>query len=287
VLFLGDNIYNEGLQDDDRTRGERILVQQLRASKERKIFVPGNHDWGLGPKALITDAILNQQAVIDSWQESPVEFLPRDGCAGPEARQLVAAEGGERGLAVVLLDPTALIYPRSPVPCSADAEAVNAQLDTILREHAGQWVVVASHYPMRTGGPHGGLSYGRLADPIVGYFGWRYGGLGNTYEEPYAAWIAATEEVFLRNPPSIYAAGHDHSLQVIEGGEIVGLHVVSGAGSAGRVSTVTSLEGSYFAHAHSGFVVIDFGTRNGEAAAVLRVIETGEPQPVYERELEH
>ena len=45
VVFLGDNLYPSGLGEGDE-RGEGILLQQLRATRARKIFVPGNHDWG-------------------------------------------------------------------------------------------------------------------------------------------------------------------------------------------------------------------------------------------------
>ncbi|MDP6980250.1 MAG: hypothetical protein QF570_16890 [Myxococcota bacterium] len=47
VLYLGDNIYSEGFTDDDRERSEKILAQQLAATRARKIVIPGNHDWGL------------------------------------------------------------------------------------------------------------------------------------------------------------------------------------------------------------------------------------------------
>ena len=47
VVFLGDNIYNEGLVEDDRERGEQVLAQQLGSTDARKILVPGNHDLSL------------------------------------------------------------------------------------------------------------------------------------------------------------------------------------------------------------------------------------------------
>jgi hypothetical protein len=51
------------------------------------------------------------------------------------------------------------------------------------------------------------------------------------------------------------------------------------------VSTVTHLPESYFAHASEGFVVADFGTRDGRDAVVLRVVEAGSESPVFEMEI--
>ena len=134
---------------------------------------------------------------------------------------------------------------------------------------------------MITGGPHGGLSYGLLGDMIVTPIGWILGGLMNTYEPNYADWISRTEEVFRRHPPEVYAAGHDHNLQLLEGGDVVGIHVVSGAGARERVSTVTHLPETFFAHAAPGFVVVDIGVD----ATVLRVVEEGSANPVFEMQL--
>jgi hypothetical protein len=92
-------------------------------------------------------------------------------------------------------------------------------------------------------------------------------------------------------PPLVYAAGHDHNLQVIEGRDLAGPLVVSGAGSTQNVTTVTAIARTLFAHAHSGFVVLDFyGDADfGDALTgdrvMLRVVETGRGRPVFEMEL--
>lgn len=277
VLFLGDNIYDDGLQDDDRERGEQILAQQLEATPAHKIVLPGNHDWGMMQSDESAKSIRNQQEFVDEWPAGNAEFIPKDACMGPVAREVAA------GVVVIALDPTPWINPRLRVACpvAQTHEQHLARLDHLLATHREAFVVVASHYPMITGGPHGGLSYGLLGDMIVTPLGWIMGGLMNTYEPTYADWIARTEEVFRRNPPEVYAAGHDHNLQLLEGGDAVGIHVVSGAGARERVSTVTHLPETFFAHAAPGFVVIDIGAD----AAVLRVVEEGSDAPVFEMAL--
>ena len=288
VLFLGDNIYNEGLTDDDREHGERILTQQLAATYARKIFIPGNHDWGMMPKNQNAESIRNQQAFVDEWPASRAEFIPKEGCMGPTSRTLLEGGDSQKAVIFIALDPTPWINERLRKHCPTPQTQVEflAALDAKLARHKDDFVVVGSHYPMLTGGPHGGLSYGFLGDLIVTPIGWMMGGLANTYEPGYADWIARTQAVLRRNPPKIYTAGHDHSLQLLDSGDVAGIYVVSGAGARDRVSTVTHLPSTYFAHAAPGFVVVDFGQRAGRDAVVVRVIENGVPDPVFEMEIQ-
>ena len=282
VVFLGDNIYNEGLTDEDREHGERILGQQLEATRVRKIVIPGNHDWGLLPKDYNARSIENQQAFVDGWPAGDAEFIPKDGCMGPTTRVLRERAGDEKAVVLVALDPTPWIQPgiREACPAATTNEAHLAALDAALGRHAEDHVLLASHYPMLTGGPHGGLTYGFFGDMIVTPLGWMMGGLINTYEDGYADWIQATQAVLRRHPPAIYAAGHDHNLQLLESGDVAGLYVVSGAGARERVSTVTHIDETIFAHAAEGFVVVDFGP----AGALVRVIEpmVSVDEPVFE-----
>lgn len=283
VVFLGDNIYDEGLTDEDRARGERILGHQLEATKARKYVIPGNHDWGFFSKRYNAKSINNQQRFVDGWPAGDADFVPKDGCMGPEARTLSVAEGERPAIVLIALDPTPWIHPRLRASCSRPEtpEGHLDRLEDLLRAHRDDFVIVASHYPMRTGGPHGGLSYGFAADLIVTPLGWMMGGLGNTYESAYADWIEQTEAVLRRHPPAIYAAGHDHNLQILDAKGAAGIYVVSGAGAVERVSTVTHLPETRFAHAVPGFIAADFGSRDGRASVLLRVVETvgaGEPE---------
>lgn len=283
VVFLGDNLYDEGLQDDDRERGERILRQQIESTKAHQVFVPGNHDWGLRPEEQSPRAIANQQEFVLGFDH--VEFAPRDGCMGPTAVELPSAPD-EKAIVLVLMDPTKWIYPALLTDCPREEtrEEFVAELAAILEKHPDDWVIAGSHYPIDTGGPHGGLSYGAAGDFILAYFAWRYGGVGNNYEPEYADWIAHTRAVFAKHPPVVYAAGHDHSLQILDGEDFAGIQVVSGAGAVERVSTVTNIPESIFAHAAPGFVVFDTGFREGRPVAALRVVESSRA-PIFEMEI--
>ena len=91
--------------------------------------------------------------------------------------------------------------------------------------------------------------------------------------------------VLQRNPPEIYAAGHDHSLQLLDSGDVAGMYIVSGAGAIERVSTVTHLPETFFAHAAPGFVVVDVGRAGEQDAVVIRVIESDRAGSVFEMRL--
>ena len=287
MLFLGDNVYNQGLVDDDRETGERVLTQLLSSTPSPKLFIPGNHDWGFSPKGQNLRAILNQQAYIEAWSDGSAGFLPRDGCMGPEKRILHTAAAAERDIVLVALDPTPWINPLLREACKqADAKATFlALLEQELALHADDFVLVVSHYPMRTGGPHGGLTYGVLGDMITGILAWSWGGLMNTDEPGYADWIHETQAVFRKNPPLAYAAGHDHNLQLLDADDFADIEIVSGAGARDRVSTVTNIPPTLFAHAAEGFVVVDFGTRDDQEIVVLRIVEAAHRDPVFEMDL--
>ena len=60
---------------------------------------------------------------------------------------------------------------------------------------------------------------------------------------------------------------------------------MSGAGAPERVTTVTNIDETIFAHAHPGVVAIDFGRRDRRESAVLRVFENGRDEPVFEMDL--
>ena len=101
-------------------------------------------------------------------------------------------------------------------------------------------------------------------------------------EPNYHEMVRVLGEVLAENPPLAMVGGHDHSLQIIEGGDEARLIVVSGAAS--KISRVTSIEGTLFAHAHRGFIVFDFHAAKKTPGGVLvvNVVETGRGEkPVF------
>ncbi len=292
VVFLGDNLYPSGLGEGDE-RGTGILLQQLRATRARKVFVPGNHDWG--NLRLRASTLAREEGFIDRFEESPATLLPKGGCPGPALETLVEPGAGlARGVRLLAIDlDWWLIDPEDRPACAGVArerDFVQA-LARELREHAEDHVIVVAHHPLRTGGPHGGYGRGFWARQLTGLAG-VFGVIVHDLDaSAYRLMVRKLLPAFGQRPPLVYAAGHDHALQVIEGRDTAGTLVVSGAGSFKNITTVTAIAGTLFAHAHAGFVVLDFygdgdfGDASEGDRVMLRVVETGRARPVFEMEL--
>jgi hypothetical protein len=133
-----------------------------------------------------------------------------------------------------------------------------------------------------SGGPHGGHTRGFWTDLGVTIV-YPFYRLQDVIEPGYRQMVGLLSRTLAANPPLAMVAGHDHSLQVIDGGDLARLVIVSGAAS--DTTTVTAIEGTIFAHAALGFVVLDFyrledGT---EETMLVRVVETAAGEtPVFQ-----
>lgn len=279
VVFLGDNIYPRGLPDSgapSRPEAERRLRAQLdvvRASGARGVLVPGNHDWDQqGPDGW--DAVRRQEQFIAAGGDPRVVLLPGGGCPGPA----VVDVGHVARL--VVLDTQWWLHdgpkPQDPVSsCPADsAQEVIDSLRVALGTAGGRVVVVVAHHPLLTGGPHGGhFGWKDHVFPLRAFKRWLWVPLpliGSIYpvarsngissqDGPSAAYgrmRAALDSAFAPARPLVYAAGHDHGLQVI-GGTSARYLLVSGAGTYGHLSRVTALDSTRFALRASGFMRLD------------------------------
>jgi hypothetical protein len=284
VLFLGDNVYPNGIEADAVAEGEEILRKQIDATRATRVFVPGNHDWGRPG----TDRLLRQQAYLDA---NGIELLPRDGCPGPVLRPIVPPSDGSRGISAIVFDIDPWYFGKDHVaqcPDSRTPEELGAKIGELLRAHPEQWLIVGSHHPFVTGGPHGGYTRGAIADFITSVIRLIFGTLQDTYEEGYREIMTPVEAALASSPPTLYAAGHDHNLQVLEGQGLATVQVVSGAGSTQRVrgGHVTHIESTLFAHGHGGFVAVDFVRAVEGERALLHVVETASDTPVFSMDVE-
>lgn len=281
IVFLGDNIYPSGLPDSGtfgRAEAERRLLAQVEvatATGRPAYFVPGNHDWDyMGPDGW--DAVRRQQAFIARHGRPWARLLPEGGCPGP------ATVDVGTWVRLVLLDTqwwlhhyTRPLHPDSDCPTDAPQEIMDS-LAAAIGSAGGRRVVVAGHHPLASGGRHGGY-FGWQAHifPLRAFKSWLWVPLpiiGSFI--PLARQQGATEQdlsgslnqrmrrsfeaVFERYQPLVYAAGHDHDLQVIDGGDGTARHLlVSGSGIYGHVTSVIPRPGTKFAASESGFMRID------------------------------
>ncbi len=277
VVFLGDNVYPHGLPDSaapDRDEAERILNAQIDAVKEaggRGIFVPGNHDWDAGsPRGW--RAIVRQQRYIDERGEGLVRMLPSYGCPGPEVEDL------GRAMRLVFLD-TQWWLQRGPKPVGEDSACRGASteggvvdsLRTVIAGAEGRAVVVFGHHPVASGGPHGG--YFDWPTYIFAPYPWarRLGFSDQDFGNPeYQELIAALTRAFRPQRPLIYAAGHEHNLQVFRRDPAYYL-LVSGAGIYGHTEKVRAITGTRYANRASGFMRMSV-LRSGQIRLAVIVV---------------
>jgi len=295
VLFLGDNVYPRGLPRPDAAEYADLqgrLARQIAAvtrAGARGAMVPGNHDWeksGVGG----FQAIVRQAEEANVLGKGLVTFHPMGGCPGPD----VLDEGPFR---VILLDTEWLLrdptMPRGSAACPAgDDSTVMRLLDQYLREAGTRQVIVAGHHPLKSGGVHGGhftvvdhifpltnlKSWAWLPLPIIGsLYPWLRGNGASVQDaghERNREVRHELEKVFRRYRPLVYAAGHDHSLQVLAGSSARWL-VVSGAGYFGHHTHTAWVDSTRYAAAKSGYVRLD-ATRGGRVRLSVITVDRDE-----------
>jgi hypothetical protein len=90
----------------------------------------------------------------------------------------------------------------------------------------------------------------------------------------------AVAAAFRAAPPLVYVAGHDHGLQVLEGGA-ARYQLVSGAGTYGHLSPLRGIQNTRLALAESGFMRLDIAKDGRVRLGVLTVDRTGAGHEVY------
>ena len=272
VVYLGDNIYMEGMPDSSagaRAIAERRLTPQvdvLKPTKTKGVFVPGNHDWdNSGPDgwAAVRRA---EKFVLDRADGLAIQ-APADGCPGPVAIDVA------KSLRVIALDTEWWLRsgpkPRADSKCASDTEAAIVRAtDSLLAGAEGRRVVIASHHPMMTGGPHAGS-----------------GDQEDVGSPPYRHMREKLVPIFDRRKPMLVAAGHDHSLQVIHanGGWP---QLVSGAGIYGHASGVRTVPGMKFGRGVAGYARLEMVADGRSRLSVIAISRSGQPQEVYAEWLE-
>ncbi len=256
VLFLGDNVYDEGVREgypeDLRLLGAQVEV--VAGTSAKGIFVPGNHDWANGAREKGLERILNQAEALEAF-DADVSLRPRSGCPGPERENLVDSRGGIVATLVLLDTSWWMLEPSTDPACNPSMKAdVIPALERMLSEAPDVPVIVAAHHPLKSGGPHGG-NFG-----FKKWLGNQFGSSSGDLNAPeYRTLIDSLSAVFGRaSQPIIYAAGHEHSLQVMDeavAGASV-LHLVSGSGS--KVTAAEAVEGSRFVAGLPGYMRLDF-----------------------------
>ena len=254
VVFLGDNFYprsrGKGGKEIPAIFGPQLEVGRAPADV---FFVPGNHDWhdrGIGRAHPARIESLAAHVGAASWKPAPGAFGPHE---------LAFPHGLFR---VIALDSEQWLMARYACADATDAACKPAKIATAERELEALLAcsdcppaVVVAHHPLRTTGEHGGCELSflrRWVKPSQ-----------DLAAKQYRRYVASLSSVLEKRPPLLFAAGHDHSLQVARDSRF-GAHVVSGAGAHSTAVCGAPSEN----WSRSGFMALDFVPG---AAPLLRV----------------
>jgi len=296
VVFLGDNIYPAGMPAQEhptRAAAEESLDAQLAvitSSGARGFFISGNHDWADDGEGGL-DAVRRQEEYVNAALGCDGNFLPAGGCGIPAKIEL-------NGVRVVALN-TAWWLHSEGLARQADPQAEKTRvieaIESTLTGVEGLDVVVVSHHPLASHGTHGGFYDWKdhlfpsthlveglwIPTPVIGSL---YPLLRSLVFNRQT--LAGTEYTDMRmhltkalatNPPLVYAAGHDHGLQVLEGGSAAEYYLVSALGLDVGASMGHGKD-TLFAHLHAGFMVLDFME---SGTVLLRVVEQREEEVAF------
>ncbi|RMF22616.1 MAG: metallophosphoesterase, partial [Bacteroidetes bacterium] len=282
ILFLGDNIYPDGLPPKEdvknRTLAEyrlRIQLEALENFQGRPIFLPGNHDWRNGLKGL-----RSQEKMVEKFLNKGIEddddwenyFLPDGGCPGPEVVEL------NDKLVVIVIDTQWWLAdwdkePRIHEGCEIKNKFMfRFMFENAVRKHRSKNVVIAMHHPVHSFGPHGGrftwkehlFPFTEIKDnlyipfPIVGtVYAFLRGSIATKQDINHQEYKELTESLLAgvkKNGSFIFAAGHEHNLQYIE--RDFQKYIISGAGS--KTSPAGLGKGGFFSYGRKGYATLEF-----------------------------
>lgn len=291
IVFLGDNIYSDGMNPDTTIAAERedeaIIDRTLEALSNftgSAYFLPGNHDWRYG-----TRGVRAQERYIESRGRADAEFLPNNGCPGPEGVEL-----GENWF-MVTFDSDWLINHSYDSSVSVEGceyktrTAVMNRIAALVEEHGDRNVLIATHHPFFSNGSHGGFYPFRdhifpltnlndkwyLPLPLIGSIYPIYRKLGRSGQDlnhqRYEYFTYELREKVEDTDNLFFAGGHEHSLGFYQkekrdaDKEGEDFFILSGAGS--KQSYARTGYGAEFVYSHKGFaklVSYEDGTVNVE-----------------------
>ncbi len=278
ILALGDNIYDFGypklLAGESVLNAEqKLLISHLDAQLEvsrrsgAEMFVlPGNHDWFAGQ----VDGQAAYIEKVNRLSESEIDFVPY------RAGEMPFAEAVYRdGISLIFLDSMWMIGAKDEVFDRAIVQ-LTGLLEQVHIQYPSNLLLLAAHHPLQSMGPHF-TGYNFLGNLIQWVYektmGWDYG--GDLDDAPYQRYIHALEKITSAYPKVVFAAGHDHSLQLFESANASRYDLVSGAANASKVSMVAHNENTLFAQAIEGLMVLDVYTEG-----VLLSVYTVEELPL-------
>lgn len=274
VIFLGDLVYPEGLHPPGHPDYPRdsIYVQAeidvvdgpaAHAHHTAAYFIAGNHDWGEARGVEGARRLRNLEEFLDRardrWDVN-VRLLPTAGEPGP-----AIVDMGDR-LRVILFDSAWWLLAGS----DERKRDLMWGIERAMADAGDRNVVLAAHHPWQTAGPHGGQVGFWKAFGVRGFLNKTGSLLQDINSRPMRDLRVQLEHVFARvGPPLVFAAGHDHSLQVIEGVSMTDPHWTLVSGTGVKVTEVGHVAGMRFRAAKAGYMTV-VTLRDGSSIVYVR-----------------
>lgn len=297
VMYLGDNIYPNGMGLDSISRQKTVQILQsqfvpMRAKNAKVYFIPGNHDWDRMGK-LGLPKIKAQWEYIQSQKDSLLQLVPKNGCPDPVEVSISS------GVTIIAFDSEWWLFQHDKKNQGADCECnskkeVLEKLEALFYKNRNKQILLASHHPFQTNGVHGGnftlkdhlfpltaiSSNLYIPLPIIGSL---YPLLRSTvllnpedlHHPEYQNMIKQIDHVFEGFPNLTHVAGHEHGLQLIENKN---LQIVSGSGA--KITPIPKQKDSKFKISEQGFVTVDVKA-NSDLIITFYAFDKGEIKPVY------
>ncbi len=244
VVFLGDNIYPQGL--DGKKKSENKLVAQLSILNNYQgnvFFIPGNHDWKMG-KPGGYKVVLRQAEFVENYLNSTLvanknspNFLPANALPGPY--DTLIAEG----LRMIFIDSqwflhAQIIHKTGKIGTRKNTKKLfYAALDSSLNaaHKRGERVVINMHHPIFTNGHHALFNepFRTLINytpfQIFGLLGLNKAILQDMPQPRYKQMRKQMLQIFDKYNNIVHVSGHDHNIQYFRHNN--NHYIISGAGS--------------------------------------------------------
>ncbi|TCL61962.1 calcineurin-like phosphoesterase family protein, partial [Mariniflexile fucanivorans] len=287
LLFLGDNIYPNGLSDSYTEEAKLALQSQIDVAKNfngRVIFLPGNHDWYSGIDGLKEEAKLVGKALGDK------SFSPQDAC--PLDSYDVSNE-----IVVITVDSEWYItnwdkHPKMNDNCNIKyREKFISEFKSLVNKNQDKTIILAMHHPLGSYGSHGGqFLFNPLKAPLNvlrNASGISPADLNHPLYRELSNKITTILQEYKNDV--IVVSGHDHNLQYLVHKNIP--QIISGSGSKVKPVRHYEKDASSFGYAGLGFAVLNIQENNQTVqyydetnqlihSKVIREIQTEKPLSV-------
>ena len=243
VVFLGDNIYPDGLEKGVVSKKKlKTQLDVLKNYKGNVFFTPGNHDWKAGKWNGLKSIRLQSKFVEDYLNTTSIKnkeginFCPNPGMPGPYSESFF-------GIRILAMD-LQWWFQKQIFHPTGEAETRKATkqfffntLDSLLRiaNEQREQVILFAHHPLFSNGHHGKkkqpirflINYTPLQ--LFGLLGLNRTLSQDIYNPKYKRLRKRMLSIIEKYNNCLYVSGHDHNLQYLKVNN--NHYIVSGSGS--------------------------------------------------------